>query len=108
MRKSVDESLDELKIPAEYKDAEESNITGGNGKIIDLVLPLAVLIAVCIYGMLYTGGIHEGKSISDAFADCDASNQFYIYRAELSAFQSTANVTRRALRQWSPQYLFCA
>ena len=73
MRKSVDESLDEVKIPAEYQDASESNITGGNGKIIDLVLPLIVLIALCVYGMLYTGGIHEGKSIADAFADCDAS-----------------------------------
>ncbi len=73
MRKSVDESLNELKIPAEYKDVDESKITGGNGKIIDLVLPLIVLIGVCIYGMLYTGGIHDGKSIADAFADCDAS-----------------------------------
>ena len=73
MRKSVDESLDELKIPAEYKDVNESAITGGNGRILDLVLPLIVLIALCIYGMLYTGGIHEGKSIADAFADCDAS-----------------------------------
>ena len=44
-----------------------------NGKIIDLILPLIVLISVCIYGMLYTGGIHDGKSISDAFADCDAA-----------------------------------
>ena len=74
MRKSVDASRDEVQIPAEYKDVDESgNITGGNGKIIDLVLPLIVLIAVCIYGMLYTGGIHDGKSIADAFADCDAS-----------------------------------
>lgn len=73
MRKSVEESLDEVKIPAEYKDVDESKITGGNGKIVDLVLPLIVLIGVCVYGMLYTGGIHEGKSVADAFADCDAS-----------------------------------
>ena len=63
-----------FEIPAEYKDAiAEEKSTGGNGKIVDLILPLIVLISVCIYGMLYTGGIHEGKSISDAFADCDAS-----------------------------------
>ncbi len=73
MKKSVEESLDELKIPAEYQDVDESKIIGGNGKIIDLVLPLIVLIGLCVYGMLYTGGIHEGKSIADAFADCDAS-----------------------------------
>lgn len=74
MRKAVDESRDEVQIPAEYKDAvAEENSSGGNGKIIDLVLPLAVLISSCVYGMLYTGGINEGKTIAEAFADCDAS-----------------------------------
>ena len=62
-----------FEIPDEYKDAADDKIVGGNGKIIDLILPLIVLISVCIYGMLYTGGINEGKSIADAFADCDAS-----------------------------------
>lgn len=73
MRKAVDENIREFKIPDEYKDTAETENSGGNGKIIDLVLPLIVLIAICIYGMLYTGGIHEGKSVADAFADCDAS-----------------------------------
>lgn len=73
MRKVVDENIREFKIPDEYKDTAETESAGGNGKIIDLVLPLIVLIAICIYGMLYTGGIHEGKSVADAFADCDAS-----------------------------------
>lgn len=74
MRKSVEENLNELQIPEEYKDTVQNESGGnGNGKIIDLVLPLVVLIAICIYGMLYTGGIHEGKSVADAFADCDAS-----------------------------------
>ena len=74
MRKAVDENVKEFKIPDEYKDTVEAEKNvGGNGKIIDLVLPLIVLISVCIYGMLYTGGIHEGKSVADAFADCDAS-----------------------------------
>lgn len=74
MKKVVDENRDELKIPAEYKDTvqAETNV-GGNGKIIDLVLPLIVLICVCIYGMLYTGGINDGKSVAEAFADCDAA-----------------------------------
>ena len=61
-------------IPEEYRDnvIDEQN-NKGNGKIIDLILPLVVLISICIYSMLYTGGIQEGKSIADAFADCDAS-----------------------------------
>ena len=74
MRKVVDDNAREFKIPDEYKDSvQNENNLGGNGKIIDLILPLIVLICICIYGMLYTGGIHEGKTIAEAFADCDAS-----------------------------------
>ncbi len=67
-------AVKEFKIPAEYRDnvAAEENVSG-NGKIIDLVLPLVVLIGACVYGMLYTGGIDEGKTVAEAFADCDAS-----------------------------------
>ncbi len=71
---TMGKAVQEFKIPAEYKDTaqiEESG--GGNGKIIDLVLPLLVLIIACVYGMLYTGGINEGKTIAESFADCDAS-----------------------------------
>ena len=74
MRKTVEENKKEFKVPDEYKDTVETELSvNGNGKIIDLVLPLIVLICICIYGMLYTGGINEGKTISEAFADCDAS-----------------------------------
>ncbi|MBR3745651.1 MAG: Na+/H+ antiporter NhaC family protein [Selenomonadaceae bacterium] len=74
MGAAVRKSKENFEIPAEYRDnVSNEQSTSGNGKIIDLILPLIVLISVCIYGMLYTGGIHEGKSIADAFADCDAS-----------------------------------
>lgn len=74
MGATVRKNNEHFEIPAEYRDnAGDEQATSGNGKIIDLILPLIVLISVCIYGMLYTGGIHEGKSIADAFADCDAS-----------------------------------
>ena len=43
------------------------------GRVIDLILPVIVLIVLCIIGMLYTGGLFEGKGFVDAFADCDAS-----------------------------------
>ncbi len=67
-------AVKEFKIPKEYQDtAQNEEKSGGNGKIIDLVLPLTVLIISCVYGMLYTGGINDGKTISAAFADCDAS-----------------------------------
>lgn len=43
------------------------------GKVLDLVVPIAVLIITCILGMLYTGGILEGKSVTEAFGNCDSA-----------------------------------
>ena len=74
MSDSIKANKKEFFIPVEYRytvEAEEK--VSGKGKIIDLVLPLTVLIVSCIYGMLYTGGLFEGKSIADAFSDCDSS-----------------------------------
>ena len=51
----------------------EAQVISGNGKVIDLVLPILVLIVFCISGMVYTGGILDGANIVDAFADCDSS-----------------------------------
>ena len=43
------------------------------GKMIDLVLPIAVLIFSCIMGMVYTGGFFSGVDFASAFSGCDAS-----------------------------------
>ena len=43
------------------------------GKVIDLILPVAVLIVCCIVGLLYTGGIFDGVGVIAAFEACDAS-----------------------------------
>ena len=72
MAEYVKENQENFIVPDEYRDSVEKQPIG-NGKIVDLILPLIVLIAACIYGMLYTGGIHEGKTIALAFADCDSS-----------------------------------
>lgn len=51
----------------------DDEITTPNGKVIDLVLPVIVLIICCIIGMVYTGGFFSGESFIDAFANADAS-----------------------------------
>ncbi|MBR6208757.1 MAG: Na+/H+ antiporter NhaC family protein [Oscillospiraceae bacterium] len=43
------------------------------GKVIDLILPVAVLIICCIIGMLYVGGYYDGTPFMEAFAGTDAS-----------------------------------
>lgn len=52
---------------------EETHIVGGAGQVSDLILPIVVLIVLCIAAMLYTGGILEGASVIDAFANCSSS-----------------------------------
>lgn len=43
------------------------------GKVIDLVLPIAVLIVACVIGMIYSGGFFEGVIFVEAFSNSDAS-----------------------------------
>ena len=52
-------------------DVDDGN--DANGHVIDLIAPVLVLIAACIFGMVYTGGFFEGVDFITAFADCNAS-----------------------------------
>lgn len=54
-----------------YNDEEE--VKSSKGKVIDLVIPVIILIASCIVGMVYTGGVFDGENFINAFANCDAS-----------------------------------
>lgn len=53
-------------------DSTEDN-TSSNGKVIDLIIPVIILIICCVTGMIYSGGFFSGESFIDAFANCDAS-----------------------------------
>lgn len=68
----VKKNQEKFIVPDEYRDSEDKLPTG-KGKVIDLILPLLVLIAACVYGMLYTGGINDGASVQEAFANCNSS-----------------------------------
>lgn len=56
----------------------DNEMTTPEGKVIDLVFPIAVLIIACIIGMIYTGGFFSGESFIDAFANADASKGLVI------------------------------
>lgn len=43
------------------------------GRVIDLILPVAVLIVFCVVGMIYTVGFFSGTDFVTAFANCDAA-----------------------------------
>lgn len=44
-----------------------------NGKVMNLVLPIVVLIVSCVIGMIYFGGFFSGESFVNAFSNSDAS-----------------------------------
>ena len=55
-----------------YANVNETPVSS-KGKVIDLILPVAILISLCIVGMVYTGGIFSGEDFINAFANCDAA-----------------------------------
>lgn len=57
----------------EYAAAAASETSRPDGKVIDLILPIAVLIISCVIGMIYSGGFFEGSSFVEAFSNSDAS-----------------------------------
>ena len=52
---------------------EDAKPSHSKGKVIDLILPVAILIVSCIAGMIYSGGFFSGEDFINAFANCDAS-----------------------------------
>ena len=62
----------DLFTSGEIKPAEATEVNP-RGKVIDLILPVVVLIGICIYALLYVGGIHDGVGFIDAFGDTDAT-----------------------------------
>lgn len=56
-----------------YASVENAHMVKGNGRVIDLVLPIITLIIACVLGMIYTGGFFDGADFVTAFSDSDAS-----------------------------------
>ena len=76
---------------------EQTHVVGGAGKVYDLILPICVLIALCIAGMLYTGGIFEGVGVIDAFAGCDSSTSLVLGSFFTLIFTFLLYIPRRIL-----------
>ena len=54
---------------AEIREVEPS----ARGRVFDLIIPIVLLIAVSVFGLVYVGGIFDGASFIDAFANTDAT-----------------------------------
>ncbi len=55
---------------AEQKD---DTVPNPKGKVIDLILPVVVLIGICVFALVYIGGILDGANFIDAFSNTDAT-----------------------------------
>ena len=55
-----------------YENAQNDAISG-KGKVIDMILPVLILIAFCIGGILYAGGFFKGTGFVESFSNTDAS-----------------------------------
>ena len=65
---------DDLYTTGDRVDTElENEGVNPNGKVIDLILPVIILIGVSIFALVYNGGILDGASFIDAFGDTDAT-----------------------------------
>ncbi len=52
---------------------EEMSEGNSKGKVIDLILPVLALIAICVFALVYKGGILDGANFIDAFGNTDAT-----------------------------------
>lgn len=55
------------------KNITEEEIPNPKGKVLDLILPVVILICVCVFSLVYVGGIFDGLSFVDAFSETDAT-----------------------------------
>lgn len=53
--------------------AQETAGVNPKGKVIDLLIPIIMLIACCVIGMIYTGEFFDGAGFIEAFSNSDAS-----------------------------------
>ena len=53
--------------------AEEIEEGNPKGKVIDLIFPIVALVGVCVFALVYNGGILDGVNFVDAFANTDAT-----------------------------------
>lgn len=71
--------------------------TSSKGRVIDLILPVAVLIAAAIGAMIYTGFLGGAKDVVSAFAGCDAETSLIFATLTTVFFMFILYLPRRVI-----------
>ena len=67
------------------------------GHVIDLVLPMVVLIAAAVFGMIYTGFLGGAANVVDAFANCNAEMSLIFATIVTVVFMAVLYLPRRVI-----------
>ena len=62
----------DLFTTGERRESVQTQVSS-RGRVIDLIMPIIVLIVVCVFALVYVGGILDGANFIDAFANTDAT-----------------------------------
>ena len=82
--------------PNPYASMDEE-VDETHGRVIDLVLPIVVLVACCVIGMIYSGGFFSGAGFVEAFSNSDASVGLMLGSAFALVFTFVYYLIRRAM-----------
>ena len=82
--------------PNPYASMDEE-VDETHGRVIDLVLPIVVLVACCVIGMIYSGGFFSGAGFVEDFSNSDASVGLMLGSAFALVFTFVYYLIRRAM-----------
>jgi len=75
----------------------DEEVEENKGRVMDLVLPIVVLVAFCVIGMIYSGGFFSGAGFVEAFSGSDASVGLMLGSAFALVFTFIYYFIRRAM-----------
>ena len=75
----------------------DEEVAQDKGTVMDLVLPIVVLVACCVIGMIYSGGFFSGAGFVEAFSDSDASVGLMLGSAFALVFTMVYYLIRKAM-----------
>ena len=75
----------------------DEEVAQDKGAVMDLVLPIVVLVACCVIGMIYSGGFFSGAGFVEAFSNSDASVGLMLGSAFALVFTMVYYLIRKAM-----------
>ena len=75
----------------------DQEVEEDKGTVMDLVLPIVVLVACCVIGMIYSGGFFSGAGFVEAFSNSDASVGLMLGSAFALVFTMVYYLIRKAM-----------